>query len=82
MNMKASLARSIAIYGCLSAGVAWGQATNSADVTGSVTDPTGGVVPGVTVTVQDLDKNTERIITTNESGLYDTEVPLSTSATP
>jgi hypothetical protein len=51
---------------------AWGQATNSAEVTGSVTDPSKAVVPGVTVTVKDLDKNTERTFTTNDSGLYNT----------
>jgi hypothetical protein len=57
---------------CLYPGVVWGQATNSADVTGSVTDPSGAVVPGVTVTVKDIDKNTERTFITNDSGLYDT----------
>jgi hypothetical protein len=72
MKIKSSFARCIAISSCLCAGVAWGQATNSADVTGSVTDPSGAVVPDVTVTVQDLDKNTERVIATNGSGLYDT----------
>src|SRR5450755_912839 len=57
---------------CGYSGIAWGQATNSADVTGSVTDPTGAVVPGVVVTVKDIDKNTERSFVTNDSGLYDT----------
>src|SRR5258707_11659377 len=57
---------------CLYPVVVWGQATNSADVTGSVTDPSGAVVPGVTVTVKDIDKNTERTFITNDSGLYDT----------
>jgi hypothetical protein len=57
---------------CLYPGIAWGQATNSADVTGSVTDPSGAVVPGVAVTVTDLDKNTVRTLTTNEAGVYDT----------
>jgi len=64
------LARSATALLC--AGACWGQATNSADVTGSVTDPTGAVVPGVTVTVKDLDKNTERTLLTNGSGVYDT----------
>src|SRR5579863_6906813 len=67
--------RSIVLFGCtafLCTAFAWGQATNSADVTGSVTDPSGAVVPGVTVTVRDLDKNTERTFTTNGSGVYDT----------
>ena len=70
-----SLKRSFALFGCtalLCAGVAWGQGTNSADVTGSVTDPSGAVVPGVTVTVKDLDKNVERTFITNSSGVYDT----------
>uniref|UniRef100_Q026I6 TonB-dependent receptor n=1 Tax=Solibacter usitatus (strain Ellin6076) TaxID=234267 RepID=Q026I6_SOLUE len=53
-------------------GTAWCQATNSADVTGSVTDPSGAIVPGVAVTVRDIDKNTEKVILTNSSGLYDT----------
>jgi len=57
---------------CLCSAVAWGQAINSAEVTGSVTDPSGAVVPGVTVTVRNLDKNTERTITTNEAGIYNT----------
>jgi hypothetical protein len=70
--MKLSLASRIATLGCFCVGAVWGQATNSADVTGSVTDSTGGVIPNVTITVQDLDKNTERSLTTNGAGLYDT----------
>ena len=45
---------------CLASGLAWGQAENSASVTGTVTDPTGAVVPGVTITVNNLDKNTDK----------------------
>lgn len=61
-----------ACIGILSPGVVWGQATNSAEVTGSVTDPSGAVIPQVSVIVKDLDKNVERTITTNDSGVYDT----------
>jgi hypothetical protein len=50
---------------------AWCQATNSADVTGSVTDPSGSVIPEVTVTIRNVDKNIEHTIVTNASGLYD-----------
>jgi len=57
---------------CLYPVVLWGQATNSGDFTGSVTDPSGAVVPGVKVLVKDIDKNTERIFVTNDAGLYDT----------
>lgn len=71
----AHFAKSLAILAflaTLSAGTAWCQATNSADVTGSVTDPSGAVVPGVTVTARNIDKNIERTIATNEAGIYDT----------
>ena len=67
----------LALSACISLGAglftgsAWCQATNSADVTGSVTDPSGSIIPGVAVTVKDIDKNTEKSIVTNESGLYD-----------
>ena len=54
-----------------SAAMALGQGTNS-DVTGTVTDSTGAVIPGVTVTAKNLDKNTERIIVTNDAGVYAT----------
>src|SRR4051794_34514130 len=57
---------------CLYPIVVWAQATNSGDVTGSVTDPSGAVVPGVRVLVKDIDKNTERTFLTNDAGLYDT----------
>src|SRR5579883_2590997 len=53
-------------------GAAWGQATNSADVSGTVTDSSGAVVPGVEVTVLDVDKNVAKNLVTNNSGVYDT----------
>src|SRR5690242_14588141 len=70
-----SIAKLVPVYVCtalLSAGIAWGQAMNSADVTGTVTDPSGAVIPGVTVTARNIDKNTEHTITTNAAGVYDT----------
>lgn len=76
MNQETqSVWKRLVVYACTAcfcAGMAWGQATNSADVTGSVTDPSGAVVPGVTITVRDIDKNVERTYVTNSSGLYDT----------
>lgn len=56
----------------LSTVFAYSQATNSADLTGSVTDTTGAVLPGVTVTVKNIDKDVARTYVTNQSGLYDT----------
>jgi len=63
--------QSLTIFLALCVGIAWGQATNSADVTGSVTDPSGAVVPDVTITVKDIDKGTVRTLTSNGAGLYD-----------
>src|SRR5262245_24533041 len=67
--------RSTVFLACLAvvfSAMAWGQGMNSADVTGTVTDPSGSVIPGVTVTARNLDKSTERAIVTNDAGVYDT----------
>ena len=45
------------------------QAANGA-IEGTVTDSSGAVLPGVTVTVTNLDTGLERSIVTNEKGLY------------
>src|SRR5437667_9683277 len=39
-------------------------------ILGSVTDPTGAVIPGVTVTIRDVDRGTTRTLVTDEAGLY------------
>ena len=49
------------------------QSTNSGDIRGSVTDPTGALIPGVTVTVTNVDTGVSKAFTTNQSGLYDTD---------
>jgi hypothetical protein len=48
------------------------QNTNSADIRGVATDPTGAVVPDVTVRVLDIEKGVMREFKTNAAGLYDT----------
>lgn len=50
----------------------WSQATNSGDIRGTVTDQSGAVIPGVTVTVKDLNKGVVNTYKTNASGLFDT----------
>jgi hypothetical protein len=48
-----------------------GQAqANAADLTGTVTDPNGAVVPGATVTARNLSTNVTRSTVTNDSGVY------------
>jgi hypothetical protein len=54
------------------ASAAFGQATNSADLTGTVTDASGAVIPGATITVQNIDKATQHVVTTDGAGIYDT----------
>ena len=48
---------------------AQGQAINGT-IEGTVTDESGGVLPGVTVTVANTDTGDSRVVVTNESGLY------------
>ncbi len=48
------------------------QATNSGDIRGTVTDPSGALIPDVTVTVVNLDTGITKVLTTNKAGLYDT----------
>src|SRR5215471_21582044 len=37
---------------------------------GSVTDPSGAIIPGVSVTITDMERGTSRSLTTDESGAY------------
>jgi hypothetical protein len=53
------------------AGGAFAQSTNSADLRGTVTDPTGSVVPGVSVVILNTDTGVSRTLTSNADGLYD-----------
>ena len=46
----------------------WGQTTGQ--ITGTVTDTSGAIVPGATVRVQSPSKGINRIVTTNGSGNY------------
>src|ERR1035437_6301946 len=53
------------------AGFGLAQNTNSGDIRGTVTDATGAVVPGVTITLLDLDTGVSKELVTNSVGLYD-----------
>ena len=48
------------------------QGTNSGDIRGSVTDTSGALIPGVKVTVLNVDTGVSRDYTTDQAGLYDT----------
>ncbi len=50
------------------AGVVFGQGTDLGTIRGTVTDSTGAVIPGATVTVTDTLTNTSRETKTNSQG--------------
>ena len=37
---------------------------------GTVTDQSGAVIPGVTITIRNVDTGQERVVTTNDEGAY------------
>ena len=47
------------------------QSTNSGDLRGIVTDSTGAVIPGATVTIVNTETGVTTVLTTNNSGIYD-----------
>src|SRR5258708_35136928 len=53
------------------AGVVFGQGTDLGTIRGTVTDSTGAVIPGATVTVTDALTNTARETRTNSQGNYE-----------
>jgi hypothetical protein len=62
----------IAIIGVLGLSNAYGQSTNSGDIRGLVTDPSGALVPDATVTVLNVNTGVSKDFPTNHDGLYDT----------
>jgi len=63
---------SIAFAMFLFVSLTFAQNTNSGNIRGTVTDANGAVLPGVTVTVEDVDKGVTKSYVTDGSGLYDT----------
>jgi transcriptional regulator of nitric oxide reductase len=59
----------LSIILAIMAGSLHGQ-TGNAVVSGQVKDQTGGVIPGATVTVTNIDTNVSRTATSNAEGLY------------
>ncbi|MFZ0661587.1 MAG: TonB-dependent receptor [Acidobacteriaceae bacterium] len=53
-------------------GVCLAQSVNSGDIRGTVTDPTGAVIPGTTVTVENVNTGVTKNYTTDGAGVFDT----------
>jgi hypothetical protein len=56
----------------VAANLSFAQNTNSGDIRGTVTDASGAVVAGATVTLINVDTGETKDFVTNESGIYDT----------
>lgn len=60
-----------ALMSVVLAGPAYAQSTaTNGSIEGTVIDASGGVLPGVTVTITNTDTGAERTVVTNEKGLY------------
>ena len=56
----------------LGVGSSLAQSTNSGDIRGTVVDTSGAAIPGVDVTLTNVDTGEVQHFTTNDSGIYDT----------
>src|SRR5438445_8739264 len=68
MRSVTNRALSLFIIVVLCSGVVWGQAT--AQISGTVRDQSGAVLPGVEVTATQTDTGISRTVVTNETGSY------------
>ena len=59
----------LALLMCLT-GLAFGQAAGSATITGTLTDPSGSVVPGAAVSVRNTDTGIDRSTESSDAGRY------------
>jgi hypothetical protein len=69
LGHRMSLFVGMAILAILSFGSA-AQAQETGEIAGTVTDPTGAVVPNATITIKNLGTNAARTATTNSTGAY------------
>src|ERR1035438_7650475 len=72
MRMQAFSTRTALLVGLFLsyAAVSWGQSITAGDVTGIVTDPSGGAVPNASVTLTSDSTNASRKATTSADGSY------------
>jgi hypothetical protein len=66
---RTRLAALLALGMAFTTSPAWAQAVYGS-IAGTVEDSTGAAVPGATVTIKSLERQTEDTVTTNASGLY------------
>lgn len=62
---------SVLLVAGLAATFAFGQNANTGEIKGTVSDASGAVVAGVTVTITNVQTGVATVITTNSAGIYD-----------
>ena len=67
MNLRRILLAALAV--CASTSLVWGQAVTGT-LLGTITDSTGGLIPGAKVTATETNTGISRVADTNRSGLY------------
>jgi hypothetical protein len=70
LNMKSALVLLLLLVCVGGALPLWAQSTSTGTIAGTITDPSGAVVPGATVVVTDISTNVGRNTTTNKDGRY------------
>src|SRR5579864_9310800 len=60
----------VIVAAILTASAAIGQTTGAGTITGTLTDPNGGVIPNAMVVLRNTDTGTERPIATSAAGIY------------
>ena len=69
-RMKKVLAFLIVLFAAW--GIGYGQAisVNGGSIQGTITDPTGAVVPGASITITGADTGSVKVLTTDSGGFY------------
>src|SRR6476660_1318293 len=69
LSNSAFLSVRLSLLVCLLPATLFSQA-NTGRIFGSITDPSGALIPGVTVTITDVDRSVSRTVITDEAGAY------------
>src|SRR6184192_3529850 len=69
-SLRLVLALALTCCLCLCSIPTFGQSASTGTVTGIVTDASGAVVPGATITLTDVSTKNQRTTTSNDTGRY------------
>src|SRR5262249_45136240 len=70
MKLLISVSLTALLVVCLGNNVVWAQAVSTSQISGSVKDQTGAVLPGAEVSVEQTETGGKRTVLTDETGSY------------